>query len=313
MGSHTPFPISQSVTHSPSLLLRSAHPDGIGVPYGAPPPLPLAYSSTRIGSLMPSSSSKGLLTRQSSSSKSLTRLRAMSSQAELRAEEFNKKSTERLEKELMFQLKAKKAAEERAAIARGEMSAVDEPGADPYGVEDDEEEYEEEPQFDEKAARSEAQVDVLCARRVGCAQLALHRHVQGLPVRRPRPLGHAQREGDPPRARPVEHPARRRQAQELINACDYDGDGEVDYKEFVDVLARDTVAPAAMGKRDMQSLAFGGDGRTTLRRLLAAQQGHGKKDKYKISCPMTTTARRRRRRGRARLVKPAAPPAGGVG
>ena len=72
---------------------------------------------------MPSSSSKGLLTRQSSSSKSLTRLRAMSSQAELRAEEFNKKSTERLEKELMFQLKAKKAAEERAAIARGEARA----------------------------------------------------------------------------------------------------------------------------------------------------------------------------------------------
>jgi hypothetical protein len=27
----------------------------------------------------------------------------------------------------------------------------------------------------------------------------------------------------------------------------------VDYKEFVDVLARDTVAPAALGKRDMQA------------------------------------------------------------
>jgi len=40
---------------------------------------------------------------------------------------------------------------------------------------------------------------------------------------------------------------------ELMAACDADGDGEVDYKEFVDVLARDTVAPAAMGKRDMQS------------------------------------------------------------
>jgi Ca2+-binding EF-hand superfamily protein len=40
---------------------------------------------------------------------------------------------------------------------------------------------------------------------------------------------------------------------ELIEACDNDGDGQVDYKEFVDVLARDTVAPAALGKRDMQS------------------------------------------------------------
>jgi len=40
---------------------------------------------------------------------------------------------------------------------------------------------------------------------------------------------------------------------ELIEACDHDGDGQVDYKEFVDVLARDTVAPAAMGKRDMQA------------------------------------------------------------
>jgi len=39
----------------------------------------------------------------------------------------------------------------------------------------------------------------------------------------------------------------------MIAACDNDGDGEVDYKEFVDVLARDTVAPAAMGKRDLQA------------------------------------------------------------
>ena len=40
----------------------------------------------------------------------------------------------------------------------------------------------------------------------------------------------------------------------LISACDVgDGDGKVDYKEFVDVLARDTVTSAAMGKRDMQA------------------------------------------------------------
>ena len=60
---------------------------------------------------------------------------------------------------------------------------------------------------------------------------------------------------------------------DLIAACDYDGDGEVDYKEFVDVLARDTVAPAALGKRDMQSLeAMGVDSQE----MLAAQLGHGK-------------------------------------
>ena len=46
---------------------------------------------------------------------------------------------------------------------------------------------------------------------------------------------------------------------------------QVDYKEFVDVLARDTVAPAAMGKRDMQSLeAMGVDSQE----LLAEQLGH---------------------------------------
>ena len=40
---------------------------------------------------------------------------------------------------------------------------------------------------------------------------------------------------------------------DLIAACDPDGDGQVVYNEFVDVLARDTVAPAALGKRGMQS------------------------------------------------------------
>ena len=62
---------------------------------------------------------------------------------------------------------------------------------------------------------------------------------------------------------------------ELIEACDGDGDGEVNYKEFVDVLARDTVAPAAMGKRDMQSKeAMGVDSQE----LLAKQLGHKSAD-----------------------------------
>ena len=47
----------------------------------------------------------------------------------------------------------------------------------------------------------------------------------------------------------------------LIAKCDPSGDGEVDYKEFVDALARDSVAPAAMGKRGMQAQdAMGVDG-----------------------------------------------------
>ena len=48
---------------------------------------------------------------------------------------------------------------------------------------------------------------------------------------------------------PIDHD----KLDDLIAACDGDGDGQVDYKEFVDVLARDTVASAAMGKRDMQA------------------------------------------------------------
>ena len=65
--------------------------------------------------------------------------------------------------------------------------------------------------------------------------------------------------------------------RELILACDFDGDGAVDYKEFVDVLARDTVAPAAMGKRDMQSLeAMGVDSQE----MLAHQLGHKSKKQH---------------------------------
>lgn len=42
---------------------------------------------------------------------------------------------------------------------------------------------------------------------------------------------------------------------------DKSGDGSVDYKEFVNVLARDTVAPAALGKQGMQAKdAMGCDG-----------------------------------------------------
>jgi len=49
-------------------------------------------------------------------------------------------------------------------------------------------------------------------------------------------------------------PLDKKKLKEIIAACDADGDGSIDYKEFVDVLARDTVTIAAMGKRDMQAL-----------------------------------------------------------
>jgi len=39
----------------------------------------------------------------------------------------------------------------------------------------------------------------------------------------------------------------------LMKECDADGDGGISYEEFVDKLARETVAPAAMGKRGLQS------------------------------------------------------------
>ena len=49
-------------------------------------------------------------------------------------------------------------------------------------------------------------------------------------------------------------PLDKKKLKEIIAACDADGDGSIDYKEFVDVLARDTVSIAAMGKRGLQAL-----------------------------------------------------------
>ena len=62
----------------------------------------------------------------------------------------------------------------------------------------------------------------------------------------------------------------------LFEQCDKDGDG-VSYEEFVDALARDAVAPAAMGKRGMQSKeAMGVDAQE----MLAHQLGHSKQKKF---------------------------------
>jgi len=65
----------------------------------------------------------------------------------------------------------------------------------------------------------------------------------------------------------------------LMAQCDTNGDGEIEYDEFVDHLARDTVAPAAMGKRGMQSLeAMGIDAQAHL----AHELGHGKINNFKM-------------------------------
>ena len=65
----------------------------------------------------------------------------------------------------------------------------------------------------------------------------------------------------------------------IMDECDLDGDG-VSYTEFVDKLARETVAPSAMGKRGMQSAeAMGVDAFE----LMDQQLGHGGIKKHNVS------------------------------
>jgi len=65
----------------------------------------------------------------------------------------------------------------------------------------------------------------------------------------------------------------------LMEVCDKDGDG-ISYEEFCDTLARDTVAPAAQGKRDMQSGAAMG---VSAFEQLDLQLGHGVASKHAYS------------------------------
>ena len=66
----------------------------------------------------------------------------------------------------------------------------------------------------------------------------------------------------------------------ILGECDQDNDGGISYEEFVDKLARGTVANAAMGKRGMQSFeAMGVDGQEFLAKAL----GHGNVKKYDVS------------------------------
>ena len=66
----------------------------------------------------------------------------------------------------------------------------------------------------------------------------------------------------------------------ILGTMDDDDDGGISYEEFVDKLARGTVAPAAMGKRGMQSKeAMGVDSQE----MLAKQLGHGDKKYFNPS------------------------------
>jgi len=60
---------------------------------------------------------------------------------------------------------------------------------------------------------------------------------------------------------------------DLVEACDKDGNGTVSYNEFVDALARETVSDAAMGKRGMQSEEAMG---VSAYALLNEEMGHKK-------------------------------------
>jgi len=65
----------------------------------------------------------------------------------------------------------------------------------------------------------------------------------------------------------------------LMAECDSDGDGQIEYNEFIDHLARDTVMTGAMGKRGMQSKdAVGEDAFELLNEML----GHKKVKNYKM-------------------------------
>lgn len=67
-----------------------------------------------------------------------------------------------------------------------------------------------------------------------------------------------------------------RKLELLMQVLDEDGDGGISYEEFVDHLARGTVAPSAMKKRGMQSKdAMGVDAFE----MLNQQLGHGTTDK----------------------------------
>ena len=71
--------------------------------------------------------------------------------------------------------------------------------------------------------------------------------------------------------------AQKEQLREAFDLFDVDKSGAIDYKEFVDALARGTVSNAAMGKRGMQSKEAMG---VSAYEMLDEQLGHGKKESF---------------------------------
>ena len=112
---------------------------------------------------------------------------------------------------------------------------------------------------------------------VGGNEQPLQRHVQSLPVRGHGPFCTLDK-NEISRALDLWNiPIEDAKLNELILSCDRDGDGHVDYKEFVDALARDT-APAAMGKRGMQAKEAMG-----VESLDKAFLGHGNAPKHAMA------------------------------
>jgi len=73
--------------------------------------------------------------------------------------------------------------------------------------------------------------------------------------------------------------------RDLIASCDVDGDGQISYQEFVDALARDTVAPAALNKRGLQAMEAMGAADVDPTFL-----GHGPKIKHAYAKPKPKSA-----------------------
>ena len=80
---------------------------------------------------------------------------------------------------------------------------------------------------------------------------------------------------------------------DLMAACDADGNDGIDYNEFIDKLARDTVAPGAMGKRGMQSKdAMGEDAFEMLNEQVCMQSTITRIKKARIHHSLTQHAMR---------------------
>ena len=80
---------------------------------------------------------------------------------------------------------------------------------------------------------------------------------------------------------------------DLMAACDADGNDGIDYNEFIDKLARDTVAPGAMGKRGMQSKdAMGEDAFEMLNEQVRMQFNNHAHKKARIHHSLTQHAMR---------------------